>query len=109
MVGKRMENWEAGDFAQSFRKASAASSDPTFKRELGALADALGSLDTEFFRETSGCGNQLSAVLDEMGSIGGRMGYCQRDRGFESDCRELYGDVRRAVESVESLESACFL
>lgn len=109
MVGKRMENWDAGDFALNFRKAVHASPDETFKREFGALAESLGSLDTEFFRETSGCGNQLSSVLDEVRSISGRMGYCERDRGFDNDCSGLYGDVRRAVTSVESLESACFL
>jgi hypothetical protein len=109
MVGTRMENWEASDFALSFRRAAQSSSDPSFKREFGALADSLGALETEFFRETSGCGNQLSSVLDEMRSISGRMGYCQRDRGFESDCNALYGEVRQAVGSVDALENACFL
>lgn len=109
MVGKRMENWDAGDFALNFRRAVQASHDETFKTEFGALADSLGSLDTEFFRETSGCGHQLSSVLDEVRSISGRMGYCERDRGFDNDCNALYGEVRRAITSVEALDSACFV
>lgn len=109
MVGTRMENWDARDFAQNFRKAAQSSTDDSFRREFGALADSLSSLDTEFFRETSGCGSQLSGVLDEMRAISGRMGYCERDRGFQNDCQELYGQVRRAIGSVEALENACFL
>ena len=109
MVGKRMENWDAGDFAENFRKAASTSTDETFKREFGALAYELGSLDTEFFHGTTGCGNQLSSTLEDLRSISGRMGYCQRDRGFESDCRELYGQVQRAVGSVQALENACYL
>lgn len=109
MVAKRMESWDAGDFGRCFRGAAARSTDDTFRKTFSALAETLEPMDREFCKETVGCGRNLSAVLDEVQSIAARMGYCERPRGFEGDCRQLYQDVARVTDRVEALRQSCFL
>lgn len=109
MTTKRMENWDAGDFARDFLRAAESSPDRAFKAEFTELGRTLSELDSEFCRETVGCGKRLSSAMEELQSIAGRMGYCSRPRGFETDCSALYGQVRETVGHLEALRERCFL
>lgn len=109
MVTKRMEKWEVSDFQHEFRTLAEQSSDETFREKFRALADELEPFGREFIRENAGCGRDLSAMVEELHGIAARDRYCDRDRGFEGECRSLYHDVDRAMEHARQLRSACFV
>ncbi|MBI5015530.1 MAG: hypothetical protein HZB55_08555 [Deltaproteobacteria bacterium] len=109
MTNRRMQDWEAGDFSQHFRKLAAASKEKQFQERFAALAGALEPLDREFFRETARCGRDLTAVVENLQRIAGREGYCDRPRGFDTDCEVLYRDVDHVIARVGSLREGCFV
>jgi hypothetical protein len=109
MMNKRMENWDAADFGRHFRGRAETSPDAAFKEKFGALAAALEPMGREFCRETAACGKNLTSVMEELQAIAGREGYCERPRGFESECDTLYQEVDRAISHVGSLRDVCFL
>lgn len=108
MATNRMQNWDAGDFSRNFRTAATHSDVEQFREKFSALAGALEPLDHEFLHETASCGVELGGVLDEVRDIASRMNYCDRDRGMQHTCEDIYGDVDRAVGHIENLRQVCF-
>lgn len=101
------ENWKAEDYLVQFEKAIERASDEKFKEVFRELAGELSLLDAEFLAEGVGCNKNLDDLLEIFHSIYGRIGYCERPRGFERECETLYKDVALAVELVQRFRTSC--
>jgi len=108
-MASRYEKWEIGDYARHFLTEAQRSSDETFRDKFHALGSALEGIDAEFLRQNADCGGRIGGLLHDLHSLAGRLGYCETDRGFESDCSRLYADVDAAIAKSESLEEGCFI
>jgi hypothetical protein len=64
MTTKRMENWDAGDFYQSFREAAEKSPEKKFSEKFHALADTIEPFQREFERTTVQCGTEMSSLME---------------------------------------------
>lgn len=109
MVSKRFTEWEAGDFARHFREAARGTDVEDFRERFGGLAEELEPLDREFLRETAACAVGLGRMMAQMQEIAAREGYCERERGFQGECSDLYGRVEEAAASVKELRERCFV
>lgn len=107
-MAKRMEEWDAGDFYVALREAADKATDETFRRELGALAEAIEPFQREFPRETAGCGKDLAGVMEDLQWIGAKMGYCTKPRGFEAECEELHRKLCQTIAKVNDVRETCF-
>lgn len=100
-------NWKASDYLVQFEKAIERSEAPRFKEAFKTLAGELSLLDAEFLAEGMGCSKNLDDLLEAFHSIYGRIGYCEKPRGFERECDTLYKDVALAVELVQRFRTSC--
>ena len=108
-MASRMDDWEVGDYLSHFLHEFSRSNDEQLRVKLSGLIRTLESLDAEFMRESSRCGVDLGALMDDLHSIAGRMGYCRTDRGFAADCDKLYHDMERASAHADQLKQTCFV
>ena len=101
------ENWSVGDYLSHFEKEITRAVEPRFKEQFKELAGELEHLDSEFLLESAGCGAGLDPILEQLHSLAGRLGYCERPRGFEKECDLLFGDVQKAIGTVKKFRSTC--
>lgn len=109
MASREMRHWDAGDFGRMFKHASEKPEYAPIKDGLSVLGDALASLEDDFCRATAACGSRLANTMDELHSIGRRLGYCERPSRWEKGCRSLGDDLDRATSDVNALHEQCFL
>ncbi len=104
---KKVDEWSIGDYLEHFVKEAEKSDDKRFLLAFEGLAEQLELLDSEFIKETRGCSAGLAPLFDRLHSIAGRLGYCERPRGFESECDDLYAEVEKAVEEARAFRVSC--
>lgn len=104
-----METWTISDFLDHFEKEVERAAEERFKVMFKELTAELSLLDAEFMTKKIGCGGDLDGILELFHSISGRLGYCERPRGFERDCDHLYADVEAAVNRVKNFRNSCTL
>jgi hypothetical protein len=109
IMASRFETWEVGDYCKHFLKEAEKSDEETFKEKFHALGGCLETLDAEFLRESAQCGRNIGDLLSDLHSLAGRLGYCEVERGYKSDCTTLYKDVDAAIEKTLNLEESCFV
>ena len=109
MATKRMENWDAADFSQSFRSMAAVSPNQTFREKFHSLADALEPMDREFVKSSAYCGHRLASAMEDVHAVAAQIGFCARPEGFGEACEVLYGKVDEVVSRIESLRETCLL
>lgn len=101
------ESWTIGDFLSHFEREIERAKEQRFKDVFRTLTAELSLLDAEFLKEKKGCGEPLEVLLDRLHSLAGRLGYCERPRGYEAECEALYGDVDDTVRSVRQFRQSC--
>lgn len=101
------DDWKTGDYLVHFEKAAEKSAEEKFRKAFSSLAGELSLLDAEFLAEGMGCSKNLDDLLETFHSIYGRIGYCEKPRGFERECDTLYKDVALAVELVQRFRKSC--
>lgn len=104
-----MKDWSVGEYLSHFEKEIVRASEERFKTAFKELAGELMLLDSQFMTQSKGCGTDLDNVLELFHSLSGRLGYCERPRGFEKDCDKLYADVQKAIERVRTFRNTCTL
>lgn len=106
-MASKTDQWSVGDYLNHFVKEIDLAAEDRFKEQFRKLTKELESLDAEFLKETKGCSKGIDPLIDSMHSLVGRLGYCERPRGFEKDCDKLYKDVAETVEKVHKFRESC--
>ncbi|MEW6488254.1 MAG: hypothetical protein AB1578_10130 [Thermodesulfobacteriota bacterium] len=108
-MAKRMEDWDAGQFYAAFHGAAEKAADAKFREKFEALAKAIEPLQREFARQTAKCGPEIGSLMEDLQWIAAKMGYCEKPRGFERECEDLYRRLCQAIAKVNSLRDTCFV
>lgn len=106
-MASRSENWSISDYLVHFEKEVDLAVEPRFKEKFKDLAAEIEQLDVEFMSKTKGCGKEVDDLIDRFHSLTGRLGYCERPRGYEKDCDVLYRDVEAAIGMVREFRKSC--
>lgn len=101
------ENWSISDYMVHFQQEVDRAAEPRFKDKFKDLASEINQLDVEFMNKTKGCDKNVDDLIDRFHSLTGRLGYCERPRGYEKDCDVLYRDVESAIGMVRDLRKSC--
>lgn len=101
------DSWTVGDFLKHFEAEIDRAVEERFKVMFRQLTAEMSLLDAEFMTQKTGCGGDLDNILTLLHSISGRLGYCERPRGFERDCDRLFADVEAAVDRVKKFRQSC--